>query len=979
MERNRERRVFLGGSGAALVASVVLLGLNAGATAQEAVDPAAIHTRLVAIQPEQGGQARPVVALANPTGTDDPARLQDTVGGILARELFRQALLIAARDELGLATRDELLGDAAPAEAAGDPRAELITLLRYGTANESRVLVRRTDGPRAETLLAQDLPGMKRPFGEPPRLVEAAEVLSRTGFPSALRKLGLDGRPNAIHEAAQLPVGVEERLWRLGYTEPFAAVRALHEAIRAGGESPARLAGLVRGYALLGLLTEHHWHPAHKAFKARALLYAQRMVVRDPKGHLGLWHRAFAESLLGMHKDALADIAEARQRARAVGDLFPPAWADLIEACARCDLVGMNVPDGPMAPLSALLRLLALEPTVLADLGLLAGKDVLALDPECYRAYDAMCRLGELLNNIEPPTSMGPDVFARTIPVKLGALGALPTTARAHLDKSSVTGTALFDALGTAGAPGADAGEPSWAVLGRMLRETRFVQVERRLYLLRGPLGVMAGRLLDQERAVVADHPYRLYLESLAVPRDKAARVLDGLIGHLDLTNVLLRSSVMLQALEKSQHPRARAAWTLALKHVDNNAYDLAELVRSTVGRDQSNNAMALLEVSPDSQYAKAVLIEKDWERAAAHLVEWEKGANNAPVLLAALARRYSDQGQLDDARRCLLRYVQFSPDQWAYELLAKGFKDRGDMERWRSTLDEFLEKAEDNGRSHAQVRVQLADYLMGQEKWGEAWPYAEAAAVTGAQWALVCAAHCAEGKKDWPAAERYTRQITENNPGGGWAAWYLFCKRTGHGDAEAAGALAERVLAKSGDGPGVTPPTAIGYFYWLRGDPKKAGPYFRKAYDAAPSASTCSPLILIADELGDAEARDEWIQTLLSRYRNQAPFTAQIFEILRKANEKGKPDAIDLQAIDRVLGKIRVPAYRGNNEFFAGCYLKDHGKVEEARRHMEQALRSTTSNRFMRAIAADRLQRLGVDITAIGAGPDAREQPPNR
>src|SRR5262249_23541603 len=154
--------------------------------------------------------------------------------------------------------------------------------------------------------------------------------------------------------------------------------------------------------------------------------------------------------------------------------------------------------------------------------------------------------------------------------------------------------------------------------------------------------------------------------------------------------------------------------------------------------------------------------------------------------------------------------------DQWAYELLAKGYKDRGDMEHWRSTLDEFLAKADDHGRSHAQVRVQVADYYVGLGKWDEAWPYAEAAATTGAQWALLCAAHCAEGRKDWSAAERYIRQITENNPGGGWAAWYLFCKRTGHGNAEAAGALAERVLAQSGDRPSVTPPTAIGYFFWL-------------------------------------------------------------------------------------------------------------------------------------------------------------------
>lgn len=74
---------------------------------------------------------------------------------------------------------------------------------------------------------------------------------------------------------------------------------------------------------------------------------------------------------------------------------------------------------------------------------------------------------------------------------------------------------------------------------------------------------------------MVADHPYRLYLESLAVPRDKAARVLDQLIEHLDVTNLQLRSYVMFQALEKSKNPGARVAGTLALKHVNNTAYDL--------------------------------------------------------------------------------------------------------------------------------------------------------------------------------------------------------------------------------------------------------------------------------------------------------------------------------------------------------------------------------------------------------------------
>ena len=82
-------------------------------------DAAASHTRIVVIQPGKTGDRRPVVALANPVGTKDAEQFGDTYQGILNRELTRQALLIAARDELGLLTRDEVLGDAISAKAIG--------------------------------------------------------------------------------------------------------------------------------------------------------------------------------------------------------------------------------------------------------------------------------------------------------------------------------------------------------------------------------------------------------------------------------------------------------------------------------------------------------------------------------------------------------------------------------------------------------------------------------------------------------------------------------------------------------------------------------------------------------------------------------------------------------------------------------------------------------------------------------------------
>ena len=105
----------------------------------------------------------------------------------------------------------------------------------------------------------------------------------------------------------------------MAFTEPFAAVRLAHAAARGGDARPEVLEVLARGYAQLGLLTDHHWDAAHKAYSARALLYAQRLVASDPRSPRGLWHRAYAESLAGLHRHALDDLAAARALQQAEG------------------------------------------------------------------------------------------------------------------------------------------------------------------------------------------------------------------------------------------------------------------------------------------------------------------------------------------------------------------------------------------------------------------------------------------------------------------------------------------------------------------------------------------------------------------------------------------------------------------------------------------------------------------------------------
>ena len=94
-----------------------------------------------------------------------------------------------------------------------------------------------------------------------------AEELSRTEFPALLKRLGAGGTPNVARADGGVPADVERRLETLSMVEVFGAVRALHEAIRRDGESPARLAALARAYAQLGVLTDFLWHPGAPCFQ----------------------------------------------------------------------------------------------------------------------------------------------------------------------------------------------------------------------------------------------------------------------------------------------------------------------------------------------------------------------------------------------------------------------------------------------------------------------------------------------------------------------------------------------------------------------------------------------------------------------------------------------------------------------------------------------------------------------------------------
>ena len=76
----------------------------------------------------------------------------------------------------------------------------------------------------------------------------------------------------------------------------------------------------------------------------------------------------------------------------------------------------------------------------------------------------------------------------------------------------------------------------------------------------------------------------------------------------------------------------------------------------------------------------------------------------------------------------------------------------------------------------------------------------------------------------------------------------------------------------------------------------------------------------------------------LLTNYRRQAPVACEMYQILSKGLNENKPGAVDLNAIDEILGQV-PPASRGLNAWLVGLFLKNHGKPEDARRYLKLAL----------------------------------------
>jgi tetratricopeptide (TPR) repeat protein len=876
----------------------------------------------------------------------DQAFVQGNLYGLLRREVVRQAVLLAAREDFGLDARDGALGEPAPDRLP--PACRFRTTTAFPAKKAASFRLEQGDPAARKTVLSAELPATSKLPDWLVHFTGSADALARTEVADTFRRAGL-ALPEPPARETAVPDGVEARLGTMTIPAQFAAVRQLHAAGRAGA-SPGLLGALARAYANLGVLTEHLWSVDHKVFKARALLYAERLVKLRPNDPSALRHRAYVLALCGTPAAALADLKAAAQLP-AAGPV--PAWVDLLEPFCKYEdekleaLADAAKPE--VAGLARLLCFLAVEDPDTAGLTLAAAGKLLEDAPECTRVLATVTITGHV-GSRHRSTATYLNVLADEMPARVAELPGLPEAAVAKA-RAKAPEPELWRALAEAAAQ--DRGEPSWATLGRLLREDRFVSIWRRVDFMKNAWSVPVEEFVEEVQPLLEGHPYKdvIRLYALDPKRDREAyRKLAFELPAGDLDLQCLGAIAVAQPAD----PNAFGLVQRAFCHVDFTDREFARAISISPHPSQAMPFVRdLQEFSPHAPAGIGAMLAFDPSVPAAKIADWEKNEGHQAAVQRALAKRYAAAGKFADAERCWRAYLKRSPDTLGYKQLAELLKARGDLAQWKATLDEFL-KQEDQDLGHARVRVDVARYLMKQKKWEEARPYAEKAAETWAAWAMICAGDCLEGLGEWEKSELWVKRTSERYPHLSFD-WVFWCLRTGKGDLAAARRLAEGYVRDQGDRAGANEVLRLAFLHSGVGDEAGALELYERLAKTVQSEILGLLIAGAADAAGQKGRRDR----ALGDFTGTSAF-AKVAKAFREALAAGEKQAPDLKAIEAALQEVEEKA-EADGYYLVARFLEARGRGKEAAPYYDRCVLFPRTSPEVRALAAARLRALGL------------------
>ncbi|MEX2186396.1 MAG: hypothetical protein WD875_06370 [Pirellulales bacterium] len=953
-----------------------------------AIAVAVVSVAVVAARRSEAQDVRPAafpVVLRPSSGTDGGEAAWES---LLAREIGRQALLNAARDQLGLPTRDLLLleADRAAAEDAGR-----LLDVRFSPVmgSQTTAVVRRVQGESREQLLKEKVPcGQDEPMSYKP-LLDFADRLSRKEFVDGLKKAGFSGQPIAMKDHGDVPAAIERLLSRMSIPAQFAAVRQLHALSRKDGYSPEVLGALIRGYANLSTFEELHWSSAHEVFKARALLYAHRMKLAGD-GPWARWHRAYAWTLSGVHSEALHDLSAADKMVAegkptpAAKDAKPPEWVAVIRAACRFQTGAksyLSAAGSPYRELAMLLEVRNLElnkitpiaqPSLFNPIGFQRIRELGAALPHCSRIDEAVHATTSSDTHAEI-AAIARENFANWLYRELRDVPELPDDAAAIVAAQIKRGRGdqaseyraradLIASLYRAG--DADTmGEPSWGMLAALIEDTTFMwchcQVGENDDLDEDGL----ADLLQLYDAMIRRHPFREVLQLAGINpglrRESYASVLEAIdVANVpyfdDFTYRRFPGNDLLQKFRDAGH-----------RHLDVTYAGLVTHTRLVNPEFRLRLANQLYAVSPYSPLSVAIKIETDWNGVKARAAEWEQRYAGELPVMRALGLAYHAEHKNADAVRCLKRYAEVIHEFPIYKVMADALRrdnrPQDVVDMWRQAC-----AVSTHPPTLAACRNEWMRTLIDAARYGDAIEAAESMPGSPLD-ALALAAEAAEYDRRYDDAEARLRNIAEAADGE-WPVvlWYVCCRRTGRGGVDAAKSAAESYLASCESQVNYVREedcSIAGRLALAMGQADRARPLLERAQRSQLRLVDAWHQVLLAIEADDARTRDELLARMTAQgsAAGAGPLAAtalRVTKLLLEATKADKP--LDEANLKDVLARCTTDE-RVRMCYFVARYFELRGDRAAAKSWYTESVR-VPRGCLERTLACIRLRELGVE-----------------
>ena len=880
----------------------------------------------------------------------------DELSSGLSRELIRESVLIAAQEELGLSTLDPSIGETILESPT--PGSFAFTLMipapprdpDAGASVQKQVASKFNIQVSRPTVAGKPFVWTSPDIALPEEsriesLAQQMAAMSRGPFVDMLKSAGFT-KSNDQQPAAPAGQADEDHL---DFVNQYARLRRLHGQIHAQGETPEAVAGVVRAYANLGNLTDYHWAPTSKAFKARALIYAERLIAKSGETPFTLAHRAYALALTGRHGTALKAI----QAAMSAKGNAAPDWLPLITSYCEFKPEQLENASEPHLELARYLqlRLIDFRDDARHEQGLKDVLRFLSLNGACFRAAQLMGETNALGAERELAESayggLWPKTYARLrelpgLPpaaLRLAESGSTPNEQRPDLEFT--IRAKLMDELKQAAATEKYSRGLSWAVLETLLRDVSFVQACQAVVLQEQKLGRSADHLLVILKPLYDGHRYAKFLETFVGPQQQSLQRLQEFLQTIDLA---LCDAPMMPIVLSTVHrtdggtQQSTVVAKAIYLHMDYIYEDIlvAEGMRIPPAR--------LMEASPGAPRFIAASINTPAFNEQAKALE-EKYADS-PVILTAIAQRYLFDNRHGDAIRCLKKAVAITPSRSTYEMLAFIYQQDDDFENWCDALEHAV-KQPSFGLESARLQEELAKAFMNRGEWKKAQSYAREAAATGSAWGMSTAARCAEGLGDWKQAEAFVRSVSSRYESNS-IEWYFWCVRTGRGDLETAKQVAEPYWIA------LTPPLSeaqtrqLAAKQILDGHPEEAQATFAEALKQKDYLAGIYAAIL-ADDRKDKATRDSLLKVVERDLWNSECVTEFVNLIYGQLGGK-EQGAWNPKDFERCVTDPKCHDEIPYLYYFASIFLKNNGQLELADEYLQCA--ATTFDVELRACA---------------------------